>query len=70
LAILKLIGNNHFGYLGFRYPFFTTFLGGTLSDNGAMNIVVNNLEKFILVYSSLYAFEYRSLFYEYMCMSN
>jgi hypothetical protein len=42
LCTINRAGDNHFGYVGFRYPFFTTFLGGTLRDNGAMNIVVNN----------------------------
>jgi hypothetical protein len=34
-------GDNHFGYVGFRYPFSGPFVG-TLRDNGAMNIVVDN----------------------------
>lgn len=42
LCTINRAGDNHFGYIGFRYPFYITFLGGTLSDNGAMNIVVNN----------------------------
>jgi hypothetical protein len=39
---ISFIGDNHFGYVGFRYPFFGPFLGGTLRDNGAMNILVDN----------------------------
>jgi hypothetical protein len=34
-------GDNHFGYVGFRYPFSGPFVG-TLRDNGAMDIVVDN----------------------------
>jgi hypothetical protein len=34
-------GDNHFGYVGFRYPFSGPFVG-TLRDNGAMNIIVDN----------------------------
>jgi hypothetical protein len=41
LCTINRAGDNHFGYVGFR-SFFTPFLGGTLIDNGAMNIVVDN----------------------------
>ena len=41
LCTINRAGDNHFGYVGFR-SFFTPFLGGTLRDNGAMNIVVDN----------------------------
>jgi hypothetical protein len=44
LCSINRAGDNHFGYPGFRFRslFFTPFLGGTLIDNGAMNIVVDN----------------------------
>jgi hypothetical protein len=34
-------GDNHFGYVGFRYPFSGPLIG-TLKDNGAMDIVVDS----------------------------
>jgi hypothetical protein len=41
ICTISFAGDNHFGYVGFRYPFFGPFVG-TLRDNGAMNIVVDN----------------------------
>jgi hypothetical protein len=34
---ISFVGDNHLGYVGFRYPFFST-----LRDDGAMNIVIDN----------------------------
>jgi hypothetical protein len=37
ICTISFVGDNHLGYVGFRYPFF-----GALRDNGAMNIVIDN----------------------------
>jgi hypothetical protein len=41
MCTISFTGDNHFGYVGFRYSSSGPFLG-TLRNNGAMNIVVDN----------------------------